>query len=667
MMKGSRFLAGLLSLCFCLGLGTASTAANTAPQTDEVAIATLMGLGVVSGYPDGGFHTEESLTRGQFCKMAVLLGGYESEAAAGSYQTMFDDVSPAHWAAGYIRVACQKGLVSGYGNGKFGPEDTVTLAQSAKVLLGLLGYEQSDIGPFYPQDHLAKAESVGLLNGLTNSEHTLTRGEAATMLYNLLTCKTKAGQEFYKSLAKSTLEDVVLLDRVDVTVTDGKNVNEYRSATQLLSTLEGQMGILLLDEKSRTVGFIPTEQDSVTLTLSTAASDRLVSLDGEIFLVEDEVPLVMEDEVSSFENGWFSLKSGDALTAYRQEGEVELVVVRSVAKGSSSQLSGRLDSAAPSLASADKLTLSGCTLSLNNEGKAALKGFSIGDLVTVTLDRSGQVEDVTAGASTMVGYATIQGEKATVALPGGTISGSLASATQAVKNLSGSLVNVRVNSDGELSLTSLSNKTYTQSLDLEQRTLGTAKLAGNLAIYERVGTAPAVKIDLSDLLLSTIPGEKIEYVGYNSAGEVELLLLQDVTGDRYDYGILTRSTQTSGMGQMTVSNTVVTVENQNGSSNSYIIGQSFENGGFGGIAGNTLTGKVAAVADMVKVTDLTRADFSGSEKVKNLPISQNLQIYNAATEQWVSLNQAKAYSNSFTAYLDRPADQGGQVRILVAE
>lgn len=55
MMKGSRFLAGLLSLCFCLGLGTASTAANTAPQTDEVAIATLMGLGVVSGYPDGGF------------------------------------------------------------------------------------------------------------------------------------------------------------------------------------------------------------------------------------------------------------------------------------------------------------------------------------------------------------------------------------------------------------------------------------------------------------------------------------------------------------------------------------------------------------------------------------------------------------------------------------
>lgn len=668
-MKFSKLLALGLCLCVLFSLIPAS-AADTAPADggSDVAVATLMGLGVVSGYPDGSFHPEGSLTRAQFCKMAVLLGGYEAEVTAAGYQTLFDDVSATHWAAGYINLACQKGLVNGYGNGMFGPEDAVTSAQAAKVLLGLLGYSQSDIGPFYPEDYLSKATQVGLFDGLeTADDHPLTRGEAAQMLYCLLLCETKSGQNYYRSLAENAAEDVVLLDAAEGIVTDGKTITDYRTAAELPEALEGQMGALLLDKKSRVVGFVPTETDAVTITLSTPEADRLTAASGAVFLVEEDVNVVMDEELSPFEESWFALKSGDSLTLYRDSGEVTLVVVNTAAEGVGSRLSGRIDSAAPSLKNAASVTISGCTLSLTDEGKEALKNFAIGDLVTVTLDRAGKVEQISSGAETMVGLATVTGDKAAVTLPSGTISGALTSSTQTVKNLSGSLVRVRVNSDGELTLTALSAQTYSHPLEVSARTFGGASLAGNVAVYERVGSAPAEKIDLDDILLASVPAEQIEYAGYNAAGEVDLLLLQDVTGDRYRYGILSKSTKTSGSGQMTVSNSVVSVENKSGSGTAYIVGQSFTDGAFGGVAGNDVTGKVAAMAELIAVTGLSRSDFSGSGSINGLTISPQVQVYNAATEQWVTLNQAKAYSDSFTAYLDRPAEEGGQVRIIVAE
>lgn len=46
----------------------------------------------------------------------------------------FSDVSNSHWAADYIKDVTDGGLMSGYGNGKFGPEDKFTVAQMATVV-----------------------------------------------------------------------------------------------------------------------------------------------------------------------------------------------------------------------------------------------------------------------------------------------------------------------------------------------------------------------------------------------------------------------------------------------------------------------------------------------------------------------------------------------------
>lgn len=199
------------------------------------------------------------------------------------------------------------------------------------------------------------------------------------------------------------------------------------------------------------------------------------------------------------------------------------------------------------------------------------------------------------------------------------------------------------------------------------RTLGNDALAADAVIYERAGSAPVQAISLDDILTPTVAVKDIEYVGYNAAGEVNLLLLQDVTGNCYTYGKLIKGTKTSGSGQTTVTNTTVTVENNGNDATAWVVaGTPFQNGSFGGIAANAATGK-ASVISLTEVGGLTRADFSGSDSLGGVPIADDVQVYNAATGRWITLTQAKAYSNSFTAYFDRTAETGGQIRIIVAE
>lgn len=133
----------------------------------EEAVAVLTGLGIVSGYSDGLYHPEDGLTRAQFCKLAILAEGHGDQAAGSSYRSLFTDVSAADWALSYINLAYEEGLMAGKGDGTFGPGEAVTLEQAVTVCLRLLGYTDKDIGPFWPEDYLSKAGKLGLLNGVS--------------------------------------------------------------------------------------------------------------------------------------------------------------------------------------------------------------------------------------------------------------------------------------------------------------------------------------------------------------------------------------------------------------------------------------------------------------------------------------------------------------------
>lgn len=667
-----KILKSLTALCLCLSLTTGLFSVHAA-YTDvpdgelELAAATLTSLGVFNGYPDGGFHPEEKLDRGQFCKLAVLAGGYGGQLTSGAYQTVFDDVLPSHWASAYINLACSLGLVSGYGNGRFGPSDPVTLGQASKVLLGLLGYTTEDVGPFFPEDHLALAATLGLTDGMGSQDVPLTRGDAVLLLYRLLRVQTKEGKIFYTKLCQSAVEDVALLDAEKTTVTDGRSIQDYASDVTLDSALEGRRGTLLLNKKGLVCGFVPEEDEPIALTVSAAESDALTAENGKDYALDATVAVVLLDgELTTYENAWFSLRAGDRVTLYETGGEVCLMVVTLQSQSAGNQLVGRLEDASPNLRRPTAITVQGAKLAVTERGKEALSAFSIGDIVKITLDRAGKADGVTAASNeSNVGLLTVNGGKATLELPGVTISGTLANSTANVSALTGSLAQAKINTEGELSVSALAEKSYITPLDVVDRTLGGVPLATDVALYEHVGSSPVQALSLDDILTPTVEAEDIKYVGYNAAGEVNLLLLQDVTGNCYTYGKLTKGTKTSSSGQLTTANTTVTVENSGNDATAWVVaGTSFQDGGFGGIAKNTVTGK-ATVISLTEVDGLTRADFGGSDSLCGIPIADNVQVYNAATGRWITLSQAKAYSDSFTAYYDRTAETGGQIRIIV--
>ena len=169
-----RILTLLLAAGVCLGIiGSFVPSAQAFSDVGDgqlaEAVEVLSGLGIVSGYSDGSYHPGDTLTRAQFCKLAVLAEGNGDQVTGSAYRTLFSDVPASNWAAPYVNLAYEEGLVAGYGDGTFGPDDGVTAGQAATIVLHMLGYENDDIGPFWPEDYMEKAASLGLLDGIDKS------------------------------------------------------------------------------------------------------------------------------------------------------------------------------------------------------------------------------------------------------------------------------------------------------------------------------------------------------------------------------------------------------------------------------------------------------------------------------------------------------------------
>ena len=117
---------------------------STIKNTEAVAVLTK--VGVLHGNDDNSFGPEGSFTRAQAATMiAHMILGENATALLGS-ATGFNDVPATHWASGYIQFAVSQGIINGYGDGRFGPDDTLTATQWALMLLGALGYKATNEG-----------------------------------------------------------------------------------------------------------------------------------------------------------------------------------------------------------------------------------------------------------------------------------------------------------------------------------------------------------------------------------------------------------------------------------------------------------------------------------------------------------------------------------------
>ena len=191
MMK--KILGLILSLILTLSVSAVSVSAAVFPDVSgmscESAVTVLTGLRVINGYEDGTYRPDRIVSRAEMAKLIVAIMGKTSLAT--STNPSFSDMETAAWSIPYVEYAASKGIINGYGDGRYGPSNPVKYNEALKMIVCALGYtaECSEISSgTYPEVYVNKAGELGITKGLSfEGENGANRGDIAIMLYNALT------------------------------------------------------------------------------------------------------------------------------------------------------------------------------------------------------------------------------------------------------------------------------------------------------------------------------------------------------------------------------------------------------------------------------------------------------------------------------------------------
>ena len=180
----NKFISMLMAVVMSFSLVTGVSAANFSdtvniPQSEAVDV--METLGITAGYDDGKFHPDDVLTRAQFCTM-LTRALYGKPIYTSTIQ--FKDVPETHWASAFINTAYAHGLMAGYGDGVFGPEDKVTYTQVATILMRVVGYDIDKMT--WPAGVNSMANTLELFDNIKIADYAAgcTRAHAAQMIYN---------------------------------------------------------------------------------------------------------------------------------------------------------------------------------------------------------------------------------------------------------------------------------------------------------------------------------------------------------------------------------------------------------------------------------------------------------------------------------------------------
>lgn len=146
-MKMRKILSFVLVLS--LVLGSFSMAFAATPSTglsdiagiaNEDAIQVNNDLGIIKGFPDGSFKPEQLVNRAEFAAMITRALAVPESALAGYTSTTFKDTAGYGWAVPYLAFAQSKGIMIGDGMGNAMPGRTINVNEAMTMVLRALGY-----------------------------------------------------------------------------------------------------------------------------------------------------------------------------------------------------------------------------------------------------------------------------------------------------------------------------------------------------------------------------------------------------------------------------------------------------------------------------------------------------------------------------------------------
>lgn len=779
-MRVKRLISWLLAAALAASLavmpmGAASTSSFGDISDRETAVNAdiLRLMGVVSGTGGNQFNPNGTLTRAEFCTMVVKFMQQGDQVPIHATRTIFSDVTARHWAQGYVNLAAsltvkdgerEVPLISGVGDGRFQPDEKITQAQAATILIRVLGYSSQQAGAVWPQSYMNLAESIGLSDGLPSDYNgNLTRGQAAQLFVNALSCKNGEGSRYYTTLGKAQ-EDTIIL-AVNVETDDGTSDGAIRTTANKESeaylpaegegspyALQGKRGALVLNDKDEIVTFVPDDSSATTIVLSGDAQPSYVKASGgSQYTMSKDTLLYTSDatEGKSYMEGYSVLKSGTQITMYTERGKIvavyasgsassidsdAVVVMGSPSTAMFHQLTGgatnfniqkgrqtitmsqiqpydvvtydsmsntlivsdlRLtciyENASPNSKAPTEIEVLGKSFEVLDSAWEMTGDYKVGDQVTLLLTADGKVAGMAApsGKTRSTAIGMVDGGKATVFLPnGGTLelSGTISNAD----NLKDQLVTISSGAKGKISASRLSSKSTSGQFLVEEGKLGSYTVSAGVQIYEQVSGGAMVKLDPTSLNMASIPGDKIATYHLNTSNYVDYIVLDRVTGNAYEYGILISTTTSTPVLDDDGEDTGEEKETRrwnlvNGSGTIDLKNTGFagKNGTMAGVAVGS-NGRIVSIIELEEIKNVSPSDFFESQGVPY--VNAGGRTYRVADEveccrdtgsirdakdSWFSqdsgeerLAAIKAFSSDLTIYVDPIGDQ---VRVISAK
>ena len=478
-----RILAFLLAVSIAVSVLVLPVSAASINNT---ALQTAITLGAVPTGQELG----ANVTRGAFAKMLVSFSTYrESVDAQGTVGTLYRDVPGTSQWAPYIRIAVQQGWMNGYTDGSFRPDNTVTLEEACAAVLKLLSYKTTDLTGSFPQAQLNKAQQIGLRDQLTCTQgQAMTYEQCTLLLYNALRANTASGSAYGSSLG--------------FTVSNG----QVDTSSVLLKSRKGPF----VAEEGTQLPFTPV---SVYRNDKASASAELNKYD--VYYYSESLQTV-----------WIYTR----------------------------RAAGRITAVSPSASAPTALTVAGSTYSLGSSAVASkistLNGGGVGEVVTLLLGMDNEVADVITGEEAdSVFYGVVQTanrslvedngadvlQKISVMCTDGII--RTVNIDKSLNYPTGWLVEISVTPEGE-QVTAIESKSVSGTINNTATALGDYALADDVQILDTTSEGLAGTVRPSRIAGTKLNALTVRYYTLNEQGQIDRLILNDVTGDLWKYGVL---------------------------------------------------------------------------------------------------------------------------------
>ena len=478
-----RILAFLLAVSIAVSVLVLPVSAASINNT---ALQTAITLGAVPT----GQELSANITRGAFAKMLVSFSTYrESVEAQGTVGTLYRDVPGTSQWAPYIRIAVQQGWMNGYTDGSFRPDNTVTLEEACAAVLKLLSYKTTDLTGSFPQAQLNKAQQIGLRDQLTCTQgQAMTYEQCTLLLYNALRANTASGSAYGSSLG--------------FTVSNG----QVDTSSVLLKSRKGPF----VAEEGTQLPFTPV---SVYRNDKTSASAELNRYD--VYYYSESLQTV-----------WIYTR----------------------------RAAGRITAVSPSASAPTALTVAGSNYTLGSSAVASkissLNGGGVGEVVTLLLGMDNEVADVITGEEAdSVFYGVVQTatrslvedngadvlQKISVMCTDGIL--RTVNIDKSLNYPTGWLVEISVTPEGE-QVTAIESKSVSGTINDTATALGDYALADDVQILETTSEGLAGTVRPGRIAGTKLNALAVRYYTLNEQGQIDRLILNDVTGDLWKYGVL---------------------------------------------------------------------------------------------------------------------------------